>query len=112
MASASTSWSMQAVSQELYTQFNCFPVFLGRELKEEYYKGLPSTAGPCSGIKSRHTVTPDCQCRLSRASCRSVCSCRPCGAEALGRPGEDLAVDRNAEVRLVRRCVLVPLQAE
>lgn len=46
---------MQAVSQELYTQFNCFPVFLGRELKEEYYKGPPSTAGLCSGIKSRHT---------------------------------------------------------
>jgi hypothetical protein len=30
--------ALQAVSQEL-AMFNCCPVFLGKELKEEYYKG-------------------------------------------------------------------------
>ena len=27
------------VALELYANFNCFPVFLGAELKERYYKG-------------------------------------------------------------------------
>lgn len=30
----------QAVSMELLSVFNCCPVFLGKELKEEYYKGI------------------------------------------------------------------------
>lgn len=30
---------MQMVALELFTAFNCFPVFLGSELKERYYKG-------------------------------------------------------------------------
>lgn len=29
---------MQEVAQQLQTQFNCFPVFLGAELKNNYYK--------------------------------------------------------------------------
>lgn len=27
------------VALELYTNFNCYPVFLGNELKDKYYKG-------------------------------------------------------------------------
>lgn len=27
------------VALELFTSFNCFPVFLGADLKERYYKG-------------------------------------------------------------------------
>ena len=30
---------VQMVALELYANFNCFPVFLGAELKERYYKG-------------------------------------------------------------------------
>lgn len=30
----------QAVSLELFSAFGCCPVFLGKELKEEYYKGF------------------------------------------------------------------------
>ena len=30
----------QMVALELYSTFNCFPVFLGPSLKERYYKGM------------------------------------------------------------------------
>ena len=30
---------VQMVALELYANFNCFPVFLGADLKERYYKG-------------------------------------------------------------------------
>jgi len=29
---------LQEVAQQLQTQFNCYPVFLGAELKNNYYK--------------------------------------------------------------------------
>lgn len=31
---------MQMVALELFTTFNCFPVFLGSDLKDRYYKGV------------------------------------------------------------------------
>ena len=44
MAGSVTRWTtvLQEAALELYTQFNCCVVFLGAELKEKYYKGLPS----------------------------------------------------------------------
>ena len=30
----------EEVSQQLQRQFNCYPVFLGTELKENYYKSM------------------------------------------------------------------------
>ena len=30
---------MQMVALELFSMFNCFPVFLGPDLKERYYRG-------------------------------------------------------------------------
>ncbi len=38
---------MQMVALELFTTFNCFPVFLGSDLKDRYYKGV-SCSGPCT----------------------------------------------------------------
>ena len=38
---------MQMVALELFTTFNCFPVFLGSDLKDRYYKGV-SCVGPCT----------------------------------------------------------------
>ncbi len=35
------------VALELFTTFNCFPVFLGSNLKDRYYKGV-SNFGPCT----------------------------------------------------------------
>ncbi len=31
---------LQEAALELYTQFNCCVVFLGKDLKEKYYKGI------------------------------------------------------------------------
>ncbi len=39
---------MQEAALELYTQFNCCVVFLGKELKEKYYKGARTgSSGAC-----------------------------------------------------------------
>lgn len=44
-------WAVQEAALELYTQFNCCVVFLGKELKEKYYKGKHShTAGQCTDL--------------------------------------------------------------
>ena len=34
---------MQMVALELFSMFNCFPVFLGPDLKERYYRGTCHT---------------------------------------------------------------------
>lgn len=36
---ASNDHGMQMVALELFSTFNCFPVFLGSDLKQRYYKG-------------------------------------------------------------------------
>ncbi len=38
------------MSLELYSAFNCCPVFLGKELKEEYYKGAPPIVSNSSSL--------------------------------------------------------------
>ena len=45
---------LQMVALELYANFNCFPVFLGAELKERYYKGEYSWCKPALSSSTRH----------------------------------------------------------
>ena len=51
---------MQEAALELYTQFNCCVVFLGKELKEKYYKGAPSGA-PWACIRKMFLAISDCR---------------------------------------------------
>lgn len=43
--SGSCKW-LQTVALELLSAYQCHPVFLGKELKEEYYKGVPTHCAP------------------------------------------------------------------
>ena len=44
------------VALELYANFNCFPVFLGAELKERYYKGERLWYSPALSSTSRSAL--------------------------------------------------------
>ena len=59
---------VQMVALELYANFNCFPVFLGADLKERYYKGegLWYRPAPSSTPRLASNVL---QCTLSEAAC-------------------------------------------
>jgi hypothetical protein len=46
---------LQEVAHQLMTQFQCYPVFLGTELKENYYK---SGWEHCAALGLRYTCKP------------------------------------------------------
>lgn len=65
------SMALQMVALELMTQFNCCPVFLGKELKEQFYKGMiqPTVSDTCTNNPwSRQLISlAKCIDQLSRA---------------------------------------------
>ncbi len=65
---------VQMVALELYANFNCFPVFLGAELKERYYKGERLWCAPGLSASTRSALNV-MQCTHSQAACAMCCTC-------------------------------------
>ena len=75
---------LQMVALELYSTFNCFPVFLGPSLKERYYKGMQQSISSCSWMR---VLDPQCMhwglvfthsLAYPEALQKSHILCRPC----------------------------------
>ena len=65
----------QNISLELMTEHNCYPVFLGAELKQRYYRGTsPAVLEVMSCSHGRQDVKNDLLCRVLQTATMAIIS--------------------------------------